>query len=209
VPQWLADRVGVTGHVLATDIDISRLTGSHEPAFAVQQHDLATSPAPGEGFDLVHARLVLEHVPDPARAPATMVEALRPCGWLLVESADPLLQPLACPDEHGATQVLANKVRNAVWALDTHRGRLQFGRTLPRLLRDAGPTGVQAEARTPLTGQDTARLQRILVLRSRDRLLSAGLLTKDEIDQHLADVADGSLDLAAFPVVSAWGRKTR
>jgi SAM-dependent methyltransferase len=39
-------------------------------------------------FDLVHARLVLVHVPDRAAALATMVAALRPGGWLLVEDAD-------------------------------------------------------------------------------------------------------------------------
>jgi hypothetical protein len=58
-----------------------------------------------------------------------------------------------------------------------------------------------------LTGPDTARLQRTLVLRRRHQLLAAGLLTSAEIDQHLADIANGHLDLAAFPVVSAWGRK--
>jgi hypothetical protein len=39
--------------------------------------------------------------------------------------------------------------------------------------------------------------------------VDAGLLTREEIGQHLADLAAGALDLAAFPVVSAWGRKPR
>jgi SAM-dependent methyltransferase len=207
VAQWLAARVGATGHVLATDIDISRLTAGHQAVFEIRQHDLVTEPAPGSGFDLVHARLVLEHLPDPAAALTAMAQALRPGGWLLAESADPMLQPLACPDEHGTAQILANKVRHAVWAVDPRRGHLRFGRTLPRLLRDADLTGVTAAARIPLTGPDTARLQRTLVLRRRDQLLAAGLLTSAEIDRHLADIANGGLDLAAFPVVSAWGRK--
>jgi Methyltransferase domain len=207
VPQWLAARVGETGHVLATDIDIGRLTAGHQAAFEIQRHDLVTEPAPGRGFDLIHARLVLEHLPDPATAVTTMAQALRPGGWLLAESADPMLQPLACPDEPGAAQILANKMRHAVWAVDPRRGHLRFGRTLPRLLRDAALTGVTAAARMPLTGPDTARLQRTLVLRRRDQLLAAGLLTGAEIDQHLADIANGDLDLAAFPVVSAWGRQ--
>lgn len=118
-----------------------------------------------------------------------------------------MLQPLACPDEQGPAQVLANKVRDAVWAVDPRRGHLTFGRTLPRLLRDAALTGVKAEVRIPLARLDTARLQRTLVVRHQDRMLAAGLLTRGEIDQHLADIADGSLDLAALPVVSTWGRK--
>ena len=206
VAQWLAGRVGATGHVLATDIDTSRLTAGRPAGFEVRQHDLATDPAPGSGFDLVHARLVLEHLPDPPAALAMMAGALRPGGWLLAEDADPMLQPLACPDEHGPAQVLANKVRHAIWAASPRRGHLQFGRTLPRLLRDAALTGTQAAARIALTGPDTARLQRTLILRHRDQMLAAGLLTSGEIDQHLADIADGILDLAAFPVISAWGR---
>lgn len=39
------------------------------------------------------------------------------------------------------------------------------------------------------------------------RVIDAGLATREEIDQHLADLNAGPLDLAAFPVVSAWGRK--
>jgi SAM-dependent methyltransferase len=206
VPRWLAARVGAAGHVLATDIDISRLTAGRQAAFEIRRHDLAADPTPGRGFDLVHARLVLEHLPDPGAAVTMMAQALRPGGWLLAESADPMLQPLACPDEHGAAQVLANKVRRAVWVVDARRGHLQFGRTLLRLLRDASLTGATAEARIPLTGPDTARLQRTLVLRRRDQMLTVGLLTGGEIDQHLADIADGHLDLAAFPVVSASGR---
>lgn len=207
VPQWLAGRVGTAGRVLATDIDVSRLAAGHQAAFEVRRHDLATEPAPGSGFDLIHARLVLEHLPDAAAVLTAMARALRPGGWLLAESADPMLQPLACPDEHGPAQALANKVRHAVWAVDPRRGHLGFGRTLPRLLGEAGLTGIEAEARIPLTGQDTARLQRTLVLRHRDRMLAAGLLTSGELDRHLAHIADGALDLAAFPVVSAWARK--
>ena len=66
--------------------------------------------APTQGtFDLVHARLVLVHVPDRARALATMVAALRPGGWLLVEDADTELQPLVCLDESGPAQQRANR----------------------------------------------------------------------------------------------------
>jgi SAM-dependent methyltransferase len=83
VAQWLADRVGATGHVLATDIDTGRLTDGRSAGFEVRRHDLAAGSAPGSGFDLVHARLVLEHLPDPPAALVVMAGALRPGGWLL------------------------------------------------------------------------------------------------------------------------------
>ena len=135
VTAWLAGRVGETGRVVATDVDVSALASSVGVNVEVLRHDLGAEEAPGSGFDLVHARLVLEHVYDYVAGLEAMAGALRPGGWLLAESADPLLQPLACPDESGAAQALANKLRHAIWAVETHSGQKRFGRMLPRLLR--------------------------------------------------------------------------
>ena len=98
IPEALAAAVGPTGYVLATDINPAWL--DPHGGYEVRRHDLVGDPPPEPGtFDLVHARLVLVHVPDRARALATMVAALRPGGWLLVEDADTELQPLACLEE--------------------------------------------------------------------------------------------------------------
>lgn len=206
VADWLATRVGETGRVLATDVDTSALAASRGVNLEVLRHDLGTDAVPGGEFDLVHARLVLEHVTDHAAGLATMVAALRPGGWLLVESADPLLQSLACPDQASPAEALANKVRHAIWALDSHNSQKRFGRRLPALLRSAGLADVAAEVRFPLGGPDPVRLQRTLIARRGDRLIAAGLVSQDDLDQHRADLAAGEMTLAAFPVISAWGR---
>ena len=110
IPEALAAAVGPTGYVLATDIDPSWL--DPHGGYEVRRHDVVADPPPEPGtFDLVHARLVLVHVPDRARALATMVAALRPGGWLLVEDADTDLQPLACLDDSGPAQRRANRLR--------------------------------------------------------------------------------------------------
>jgi|HubBroStandDraft_5_1064220.scaffolds.fasta_scaffold09876_4 SAM-dependent methyltransferase len=185
--------------------DVAALPEAAEPGFEVLQHDVAAERAPAAGFDLVHARLVVMHLADRGAALAAMTGALRPGGWLLLEDADLSLQPLACPDEAGPAEQLANKIRRASVGL---RGdNLAFGRTLPRLLRGAGLAEVGADAYLPIAGPDSARLEQTMIERQRDRLLAAGLLTAAEIDRHLADVAAGRLDLTTFTVVSAWGRK--
>lgn len=108
VPRWLAQRSSPGGRVLATDRDVSAMhdaslddpilsdpvlsdaarrdaVSSENCGFEVLRHELGADPPPEGGFDLVHARLVLMHVHD-RRAPlATMITALRPGGWLLVE----------------------------------------------------------------------------------------------------------------------------
>jgi SAM-dependent methyltransferase len=207
IPEALAAAVGPTGHVLATDINPAWLdpNGGYE----VLRHDVVADPPPQPGtFDLVHTRLVLVHVPDRARALATMVAALRPGGWLLVEDADTELQPLACLDEVGPAQQRANRLRRAVRELLTRRGaNLRYGRTLPRALRAAGLVDVAACGCFPFGGTACDRLETSTVRMVRAELLAAGLADDAEIDAHLAAVDAGDLDLTLAPLISAWGRR--
>lgn len=206
VPTWLAGRVGPTGSVLATDVDVSRLPT--DAPFSVLRHDVGADDPPGAGFDLVHARLVLVHVPARSHAFDALVAAVRPGGWVVVEDADPALQPLACPDEHGPAEVLANRLRRGFRTLLAERGaELAFGRTLPRLLRERGFEDVGAEAFFPIASPACTQLELATVSQVRDRLVAAGLATDAEVDEHLRNVAGGAMDLATAPLVSAWGRR--
>lgn len=208
VPLGLAERVGPTGTVVATDIDVSWTRDIATDGIEVLRHDVAADPPPPGGFDLVHARLVLVHVTDRAEALRRMVQALRPGGRLLLEDADPGLQPLLCPDESGPAQQLANRLRAGFRSLMAGRGAdLSYGRTLPRLLREAGLQDVRADAYFPITSPACAVLEAATVRQIRDRLVAAGLATDEEIDRHLANIASGDLDLATAPMISAWGRR--
>jgi SAM-dependent methyltransferase len=214
VPRGLAARVGATGRVLATDLDVSLLRDLATPGpdgagrIEVRRHDIAHDPVPDEQFDVVHARLVLVHVPQREAALRAMVSALRPGGWLLVEDADPALQPLLCLDERGPEQQLANRLRRGFRTLMAGRGAdLAFGRRLPRLLRGAGLLDVAAEAYFPVTSPACDVLEAATVEQIRGRLVEEGLATDDELDRHLAAVRAGRLDLSTSPLISAWGRR--
>ena len=129
IPDALVDRVGQDGLVVATDLDVSHL-GSTSATVVV--HDLVSGPPPGGPFDLVHARLVLVHLPERQRALEVMVSSLRPGGWLVVEDADPGLQPMACIDGSAPGAELANRIRTGFRCLLAERGAdLAFGRRLP------------------------------------------------------------------------------
>ncbi|MFF3975523.1 methyltransferase domain-containing protein [Streptomyces sp. NPDC001828] len=209
VPAGLAERVGPQGYVLATDLDTGWLTGvTPSPNVEVRRHDVGQDEAPAQTFDFVHARLVLVHVTDRARALRTMAGALRPGGVLLVEDADPALQPLLCPDEYGPEQERANRLRRAFRQLLAERGAdLSYGRKLPRLLRESGLERVEADAYFPVTSPAGAVLEAATVRQVRDRLVDRGLADDEEIERHLASVAAGRLDLATSPMISAWGRR--
>jgi hypothetical protein len=89
-----------------------------------------------------------------------------------------------------------------------YRSRSQVVARRPAwLLREAGLDAVQADAFFPITSPACTALEIATVQQIRDRLLADGLTTEAEIEQHLANVAGGQLDLATAPLISAWGRK--
>lgn len=208
VPQWLAGRVGATGRVLATDIDVSWARRAASPVVEVRHHDVTRDEPPAETFDLVHARLVLVHLSDRDRALQSMISVLRPGGRLLIEDADPALQPLICPDEYGPEQRLANKLRFGFRSLLAQRGAdLGYGRKLPRLLREAGLIDVKADAFFPITSPACALLETATINQTRDSLIAHGYATAQEVERHLDNISAGRLDLATAPMISAWGQR--
>ncbi|HVT41565.1 MAG TPA: methyltransferase [Acidimicrobiales bacterium] len=206
VVSHLAAGVGPEGSVVATDIDVSWAAAAQAPNVEVRRHDVAVDPAPGSGFDLVHARLVLVHVPERDAALAAMVGALRPGGVLLIEDADPALQPLSCIEETGPEEVLANRIRRGFRTLLAERGvDLAYGRSLPRRLRAAGLVDVAADAAFPVSDPACNALELATIALIREELLDHGIATEAEVDAHVAAVAAGRLDLAQPPMIACWG----
>ncbi len=208
VPRWLGSKVSPGGTVVATDIDVSWAEAAAGAAVEVRRQDVARDDPPEGPFDLVHARLVLVHLPERDAALRAMAGSLRPGGWLLVEDADPLLQPLSCPDANGPDQELANRLRRGFRELMAGRGvDLAYGRTLPRRLREAGLVDVAADGYFPLAQPACARLETATIGLIRSQLVEHGIATDAEVDRHLANVGGGRLDLAQPPMISAWGRR--
>jgi 2-polyprenyl-3-methyl-5-hydroxy-6-metoxy-1,4-benzoquinol methylase len=87
---WLAGQVGPDGFVLATDADlrhVQRLPAL--PQLGLMQHDLTLGAAPlGTGWDFIHARLILSHLPNRGRLLHELSQALKRGGILLVEDWD-------------------------------------------------------------------------------------------------------------------------
>jgi SAM-dependent methyltransferase len=140
----LAERVGPTGQVLATDIDphfMESLTGTN---LVVRHHDITTDPLPEARFDLVHTRLVLHQLAGRNQALQKKVAALRPGGWLVVEEFDWSAMVLDPADV--ATAARFNPVQHAMWRLITEPGGDgTYGCQLWARFRTAGVIDVGAE----------------------------------------------------------------
>lgn len=206
--RTLAGRVGESGRILATDIDTSWAREAFAANIEVRNHDVALAPPPGRVFDLIHARLVLVHIPRRERAFQNMIEALKPGGWLVIEDADAALQPLSCIDARGPEEELANKIRSGFRTLLSQRGAdLSFGRKLPRMFRAAQLEEVAADAYFPVALPACAPLEIATVNLIRNDLLENFVVTSEEIERHLNNVRNGLLDLAQPPLISVHGRK--
>ncbi len=102
IARVLADAVGRTGLVVATDLDPQHLAPA--PNLVVRRHDVRTDPPPGGPFELIHARLLLLHLPERQRVLRKLTGTLAPGGWLVVEEFDcsTPLRVLAAPDDDSA-----------------------------------------------------------------------------------------------------------
>ena len=87
VAAWLADQVGPEGEVFATDIDLTHLV-ELPPNVTYAQHDIVTDSLPEGAFDVVHTRLLLEHLSGRETALNRMASAVRPGGYVVVEEAE-------------------------------------------------------------------------------------------------------------------------
>ena len=174
VAAWLAAHVGERGDVLATDIDVSWMPDDRN--YRVERHDVAADEPPAGPFDLVHARLVLTHVPERDEALRRMAASVRPGGWLLIEDFDVATQPLACLAVDGPEQERANAIRTAFERLLEQRGvDLAFGRTLPGRLRALGLVDVGADAYLPVAVDAARALEHANVSQLRGALVAAGI----------------------------------
>jgi ubiquinone/menaquinone biosynthesis C-methylase UbiE len=204
---WLAGQVGPGGQVLATDIKPAGIPA--HPQLAVVEHDLAADPVPGSGWDFIHARLVLGHLPERVEILTRLVAALGAGGVLLVEDFD--TRPdmvLHGPDQDAAARYATFQrtlSRNVFGAAGTDRSwaRNAHGAFLDAGLVEVRSTG-QWESWTG--GSPGARFVAGIVDQVRDRLLAAGL---DDADLGRVEdlLADPGFVLSGHTLVSTSGRK--
>jgi protein-L-isoaspartate O-methyltransferase len=209
IAVWLADQVGPTGSVVATD-----LKPQHVPAhdgLTVLQHNIVTDPLPEGPFDVIHVRAVLQHLPQRYEVLAKLADGLAPGGALVVEeleagwsravlaSPDPRADEIFAEYEKALTKVLTASGNDQTWNRKKHGAMLALGLeevdTQSWQGSFVGGTGVCL-----LAYSGSKELQ--------DRLVEAGMSVADlEAMRRLA--LDPRLALRGILLLSTVGRKPR
>ncbi len=207
IARWLADRVGPTGYVLATDIDPRFLESEKLPNLEVLRHNIAADSLPEASFDLVHARLVLLHIPQREQALARMISALKPGGWIVNEDYDSASMP---PDPAVSPgEVLLRTQVAMVRMLEDGGVDRRYGRLLCGKLRARGLVDVGAEARVFMwqRGSAGAAMLKANFEQLREAMIDRNYITSQQFEEDLARLDDPDFMMPSGILWSAWGRR--
>lgn len=211
--RWLAREVGPAGDVLAVDINTAMMVP--RPPLRTAEVDI-TDPLQlrdtiGYGWDLIHARLVLQHLPAREHVLHRLASLLAPDGLLLIEdwyTAGVGDMVIAAPTPKAADtfvsyQALAGQLfeesgSDRRWARDgLHQAMLNEGLAdVDTMVHGASWQG----------GGPGCQLLRSSMEQLRPRLLAAGL-SEDDLSKVARLLEDPRLHLWGFGLYSTSGRR--
>ncbi|MGA8112289.1 MAG: methyltransferase domain-containing protein [Actinocatenispora sp.] len=207
VAAWLADRVGPTGHVTATDVKPEYIAPRDN--LTVLAHDIDRDPAPGGGYDLIHARMVFVHLPNREQVLAQLVSALRPGGLMVLSDCDCRDRDviLASPDpELSKTfETFNDIIRELGWRNGADLGWTRHAYTS---MRTAGldPVRTVVHGRSWTGGAPGCLLYQALAYQIEPVLLAEGM-TAEQITALRALLADPRFAISAWLMHTTVGRR--
>jgi SAM-dependent methyltransferase len=207
IARWMADQVGPSGRVLAIDLDPRWCRPDGREQLEVRDLDLVAEPIPPGPWDLIHERLVLQHIPERLAVLGRLVDALAPGGLILIEDFD--TGEVRTVDRAGPHHDLIVRTARAFnRLLDTRGGVSDFAANSLRTLRGLGLEGTGASGHVCIDqgGAGWAMVQAANARQVRKGLIAQGLLPED-IDRFLEVMADPDAIVGSSVLISAWGRR--
>jgi SAM-dependent methyltransferase len=202
----LAAFVAPAGSVVALDLDTRFLEPLASEHLHIIQGDVTREPLPAAGFDLVHARLLLEHLVQRDAVLKALVGAARPGGWVLIEDFDWSTALVIDPPS-----AIHDKVASAIMELFARHGYAPtYGRTLPRRLEAGGLVDIGTRAQSQQVRADPEQglpQWELLADQLAPGLLAEGLLTRRDLERFHQLWHDGETVCFAPLMVSCWGRR--
>lgn len=203
--RWMVERTGPSGEVHAVDLSTAHLD---VPGGQAHQHDVNDGLPVGGSFDLVHSRLLLEHLKRRREILAELVGALAPGGWVVLgEFARPLSVPLAAPSPEDA-ELFHKVVETAVEKVTRPAGvDLTWAHAADRAMAEEGLVEVDSMEynHTARGGSAPCRLYGNYLAQMTPPLRALGL-TDEELGRLHRLLLDPRLRIRFFPFVCTRGR---
>lgn len=209
VARWLAERVGPSGHVVATDLNPRFLDDLSASGIDVRRLDITADDIEPGRYDLVHSRALVLHLADPVGALRRMVAALRPGGRLAVEEPDySTTAPVDRSHPLAAGYAEYLNVRTQFLA-EANVMNLHYGSMLPVHVEQLGLTGVVNEGR--LTVERGGSPQALFLMQSfqqvDDLMVVAGVLPESAVAAAWAALQDPTFAYRSATMHKVWGRR--
>ena len=203
IALWLAERVAPTGHIVASDIDISCIGAVQRPSLEVRQLDILHGAIEEAAYDFVVARALLHHLPAAREALQRMISALKPGGVLL--SIEPDMLPAT------ATEPEALRTFWQGWLAWSVAAGIDYsiGRRIAGWLDPYGMEHVGGEGYTPLFngGSPWAQYWIETMRELRPRLIESGHINAESLKFFDSHYADPHYWTSVITFVASWGRK--
>ncbi|CAM3466455.1 class I SAM-dependent methyltransferase [Isoptericola cucumis] len=209
VARWMAQRVGPAGSVAAVDIDTRHLDPA--PGVTAYRHDINDGLPQDGPFDVIHARMLLVHLPRREQILRTLAGALAPGGWLVVTDISDRLPTAAAGTDPGPAELFDRVLDAGMNGLGRAAGMdLEWARDVGRHLRDAGLEDIHGleDAFTARGGTPALLYYRSLIKQLEQPLQAAGL-TADEVRRFGDLMLDPQFSAWSYQFVTTWGRRPR
>ncbi|MDQ3405702.1 MAG: methyltransferase domain-containing protein [Actinomycetota bacterium] len=201
VAGWMAQRGAA---VTAVDLDTSRLKWLRAQGVAVHTLDVTVDELPVSTYDLVHARLVVQHIGDRADTVRRLCRSLRPGGHLVVEDTDTTAL-FSHPHES-----FHREVKRAAYEVMTEAGyHPRCGLLDMELAESAGLAEVRADGRAEIVrgGSPESRWFTLWLEHLRPAMLAGGTVSDVDIDAAVADFGDPRHIWLSQVMITVVGRK--
>lgn len=205
VAGWLAGQVAPTGVTVAVDLetDFLEAEATGHSTLEVRRLDIMEDELP-TGFDVIHARWLIEWLPDKRRALRRLAEVLRPGGVLLIEEPD-FVTMFEAAEPASLRRVALAAMRHLE---STCPVEVEYGRRAADDLIAAGLSGVEAEGRCPIVPGGhplAAHFLRYTFEKFREPLLAAGTVSDGEFTEAVNALQNPETTVMAPMTVAAWG----
>ena len=203
IAQDLAKRVAPTGHVVASDIDISYIADLRAPCLKVRRIDIIQDVIEEGSYDFVVARALLHHLEPARRALKRMVAALKPGGVLL--SIEPDMLPCTVTEPDSMQSFWQGWLKWSVAAgIDYF-----IGRKIPAWLDSLGLADVAGKGYTAhfTGGSDWATYWTETMQVLGPTLLKSDCVTETMLQEFRARYQDPHYWTSVMTFIANWGRK--